>query len=243
MMDYTNLYRTRIQKTFDEDQTEIFSRLSASLETKAGLEFQLINYYKGMLVSYKAVVVELDKGTVELTVNPQQAVAIAAEHYTFIRCALFKHDIVARAQYVDIKRKAVSLRQLCYVDILAERRNHIRLKLQPAINACLVVAQGEITGALVELSTAGTIMVADNPRRLDMEDVAKLHFILPDADQSTTCSLRVSARLITILDDSRPWRYIFSITADRNSERHIAKYLFNRQLEIVRELKDYSTIG
>jgi c-di-GMP-binding flagellar brake protein YcgR len=242
-MDYTNLYSTRIQKTLDEDQFEIMSILANALKNRPKLEIQLINYYKGMLVSFKAAVVEINNGIIELDVHSQQAVAISDEHYTFIRSKLFRHDIVAIAQSISIKRKAASLRQLCYVEILAERRNHLRLKLNPSIDAFYTSNQGVVRGSLIELSTAGTIMTVYNPTDMGMEDEAQLLFLLPYSDQNTTCNIKVSARLITILEDRRPFRYIFGFAADKISERHIAKYLFNRQLEIVRELKDTSDIG
>jgi hypothetical protein len=237
-MDYKKLYHTRTYKTFDEDQSEILAILLKAYEANPKLELQLINYYRGLPVSFKANIVSIDHGTLELAVDSQQAAAIYVEHYTFIRSKLFRHDIVAKAQYVNIRRKAVSLRQLSYVEILAERRNHIRLWLNPPIEAVYVSEKPVTNGSLVELSTAGAILAIDHANLIETEDDAKLQFVLKDPTQQAQHNIAVAAKLITVYGNTEPFHHIFSILTDKTSERHIAKFLFNRQIEIVRELKD-----
>ena len=241
-MHYTHLYSTRIQTTFDEDHSEILSVLRSAYKNDPKLELQLINYYRGLPVSYKAKIMGVENNSLELDVNPHQAVAISDEHYTFIRCKLFKQDIVAKAQSVSIKHKAVTLKQLCYVEIMAERRNQIRLKVLPPIEASYMSTQGSAQGKIIELSTAGTILTVDHCESIETGEEAMMNFTLPDASQNTPCVVEVSAKLITIIDDIRPSRYIFSLMPDKLSEKHIAKFIFNRQIEIVRELKDGSDI-
>lgn len=242
-MDYTYLYSTRIQDTFDEDQAEILSKLKAEFALNPKLEIQLKNYYKGLPIVFNASIAGIDKGTLELDVNPLQAVAIAAERYTFIHIKKLKHDIVAKAQYVNIKRKAASLTQLSYVEIMAERRNHIRLALEPSVNAFFLSPSGTLRGRLVELSMAGTVMETDQANDLKIGEKAKLIFIVPDVYQNTTHHIKVPATLVTISDNFKPTRYRFFITADRLADKLISKYLFHRQIDIIRELKERAYLG
>lgn len=242
-MKYTDLFNTRIQKTSVEDNSEIMSVFVNTFRNDPNLEVQLINYYKGMPLSFNARVSKIKNGVLELQVYPQQAVAISDDHYTFIRSKLFSHDIVAKAFDVDIKQKTVSLNNLCYVELCAERRNHIRLKVNPPIDALYVTSQGTVRGEIIELSTTGTIMVVDYTVDMDIAEGGKLLLKLPDADHNTSCHVKVPARIITILDKTMPLNFIFSITADNINEKLIAKYLFNRQIEIIRILKDGCDIG
>jgi hypothetical protein len=242
-MNYTRLYSTRIIKTFDEDHSEIMTSLREAYEKDPNLEVQLINYYKGLPVSFNARVFGIDNDTLELDVNPLQAVAISDEYYTFIRSKIFKHDLVAKALYVNIKRKAVALKQLCYVVIMAERRNHIRLKVNPPLEATFMSKQGGVDCKVIELSTAGAIVLIENSGDIQTGEEAQLRFTLQDTDQNITQKVDITAKLITVIEEIKPSRYIFSLSADRTSEKHIAKFLFNRQIEIVRELKYSSDIG
>ena len=239
-MDYTYLYSTRIQKTFDEDQADILSVLKSELDKKKKLEVHLINYYKGMPVSFKAQLVDIDKDALDLDISPQQAVAISSEHYTFIRSKLFKHDILAKAQYVNIRRKAVSLRKLCYVEIMAERRNHLRLILEPPINAIFNSAAGVVTGKIVELSMAGARMVVEQPCDEVLGQEAKLSMMMSDIGQDTSFNITLPAKVVSISDDIKPMQLMLLITPDLLSDRLISKYLIQRQIEIIREIKDAS---
>ena len=151
-MDYTHLYSTRIQKTFDEDNADILETFRTAFATNPQLSLHLVNYYKGLPISYKAKIAGIDKSSIDLDVHPKQAVAIAAEHYTFIKSNLFKHDILARTQYINIKRKAVLLNKFCYVEILAETRKHLRLELDQPLNAVFNSPSGVIRGKITELS-------------------------------------------------------------------------------------------
>lgn len=243
-MDYTYLYSTRIQKTFDEDQAAILSIIRSEFAKNTKLEVQLINYYKGLPVSFRANIAGIDKHSIDLDVHPQQVVAISAEHYTFIRSTLFKYDIVAKVQYVNIRRKAILLRQFCYVEIIAERRRHIRLELDPPINALFNSSTGIVRGKLVELSMAGAVMSVAQPFDEVIGEETNLSLMVPDIDQNTTYNIKIPAKLVDVSDETKPRQYKFSIAADdRISDRVIAKYLYHRQVDIIRELKDASELG
>lgn len=243
-MDYTYLYSTRIQKTFDEDQADILSVIRAELSKNPKFEVQLLNYYKGLPVSFKANIAGIDKYSIDLDVHPQQAVAIYSEHYTFLRSKLFKHDIFAKALYVNVRRKAILLRQMCYVEIVAEHRKHIRLELDPPINAVFNSSTGIVRGKLVELSMAGSVMSVLQPFNEVIGEESNLSVMIPDIEQNTTYNIKLPAKLINVLDETKPRQYKFSITADdRISDRVISKYLYHRQVDIIRELKDASGLG
>lgn len=241
-MKYSHLYTTCIQKSIIDDRIDIISTLKKALKKNPNLEVKLINYYKGMPLSLGAQIQAVDNESLDLLVNPRQAVAISDDNYTFIRSNLFDHDIVARAQDVDINQKTVTLTKFCFVELCAERRNHLRLRIHPPIDAIYMSPSGTVRGELIELSTAGTIMVVDYTVEIDTWEEGKLIFNLPDANNQIN-NIKIPAKFLTILDDARLSRFIFCFTPDKNTENLIAKYLFNRQIEIMRMLKDGSELG
>lgn len=245
MKDYTDLYSTRIQKSFDEDQADILSIIKGEIDKSFNLEVQLINYYRGLPVSYKAKVVGIDKNALDLDVAPEQAVAISTERYTLIRSKMFKYPILAKAQYVSVKHKAVSLRKLCYVEILAERRMHIRLALDPPIKAAFNSSSGIVRGKLIELSMGGAIMSVAQPVNEVTGEETILNIMVPDTEQGTVYNIKMPSIVVDVADGSNKVRYIrLSINADdRISDRVISKYLYHRQVDIIRELKEAVELG
>jgi hypothetical protein len=241
-MKYSHLYTTCTQKSVIDDRINIIATFKSALKTNPGLEVKLINYYKGMPLSLDARILSVHNESIDLLVNPRQAVAISDDNYTFIRSNLFSHDIVARAQDVDINEKTVTLSKFCFIELCAERRNHLRLRIHPPIDAIYMSSSGTVRGELIELSTAGTIMVVDYTVEIDTWEEGKLIFNLPDANGENN-KIKIPAKFLTLLDDARLSRFIFCFTPDKNTENLIAKYLFNRQIEIMRMLKDGSELG
>lgn len=241
-MDHSYLYSTRIEKSFDEDQAEILDIINHELAICSSLNVRLINYYKGLPISYPARIVAVEKGILDLDVLPHQLFTMLESRYTFIRSKALKHDVYATVQYANIKRRAVSLRKLCYVEILAEQRDYLRLDLDKQQNAMLFTNEGVIQGKLTELAINGACVKIEHPCSLEMDSEMTLSFMLHNRHQNLDYNVKTNARLVGIEGTSYPKYFRFFITPDKVLDRLLAQYLFQRQIEIIREIKDASEV-
>lgn len=242
-MDISYLYSTRINQTFDDDQAEIISILKRELLKHPKYEIRLINYYKGLPVSYPAQIISIERDTLELDVFPQQAVVMSEQHSTFIRCKALKHDLFANVQYVNIRKRAASLRKFCYVEIMAERRNYVRLELDTHAKALVKTSGGIVEGFLTELAINGACVKIDQTCPLEIGEETLLNLTLQDImHQNADKTVNVEARLVGIEGDALPRYYRFTITPDKVLDRVLAQYIFQRQIEIIHELKDATEI-
>ncbi len=237
-MDYSYLYSTRIEKSFDEDQAEIVSTLRDALHKTPDLTVKLINYCKGMPVSYPARLISVDKHNLEVDVYPQQAVVMSDCRHTFIRCDVLKHDLHAHVQYVNVKRRAATLGKLQYVDLLAERRDYLRLDLAKPQHAHFMTPEGIVKGELVELSLIGARIRVNQACSLQIGDEVTIVFMLQNIAQNLNYNVGTPARLIKVHGDALPKYYSFATEPDKIVDRQIAQYIIQRQIEIVREIKD-----
>jgi c-di-GMP-binding flagellar brake protein YcgR len=233
-MNITDLYSTRIQKTFDDVQAEIVSILKAN--PKAALK--LISYYKGLPLSYQAKIVSIDRGTLDLDVQAEQAFAIEKSRSVFIRSPLFKHDVFAQAQFVNIKKKAASFVKFSYVEIMAERRNFIRVATESQPNTAISSPLGLIEGQLADISLSGMNIVIQHSVPLEIDSEAPTSFKLRNIEQGLNLTINTPARLINITGDKLPRNYKFTFNPDRSLERQLSQYIFQRQIEIIKEIKD-----
>lgn len=233
-MNVLDLYSTRIQKTFDEDHDEIVAICKAN--PKATLK--LINYYKGLLLSYPATIAGLDRGVLDLDLQAEQAFTVEHGRYVFIRSPLFKFDLFAQAQYVNVRKKAASFVKLCYVEIMAERRNFLRLELDQPAEVRMTTPAGILEGKLYDLSLSGLNVAVQDFCPLEPGSEVVISFSLTDNEHQTTFSLNLPTRLISIADTERPYCYKFAMTPDKTAERQLSKFIFQRQVEIIREIKD-----
>lgn len=233
-MNVLDLYSTRIQKTFDEDHDEIVAIFKAN--PKASLK--LINYYKGLLLSYPAAIAGLDRGVLDLDLQAEQAFTVEHGRYIFIRSPLFKFDLFAQAQYVNVRKKAASFVKFCYVDIMAERRNFLRLELDQPVEVAMTTPAGLLEGKLHDFSLSGLNVAVQDYCPLEPNSEVSISFSLLDSEHQQTFSLNLPARLITIADTERPYCYKFAMVLEKAAERQLSKFIFQRQVEIIREIKD-----
>lgn len=233
-MNITDLYSTRIEKTFDDDQAEIVSILKANPK----MTLKLINYYKGLPLSYPAKIASIDRGTLDLDVQAEQAFAIEKSRSVFIRSPLFKHDVFAQAQFVNIKKKAASFVKFSYVEIMAERRNFIRVAAESQPDTVITSPMGQIEGQLYDISLSGLNIVIQHSTPLEVDSEAPTRFMLRNIEQGLSFAVNVPARLVNIAGDKLPRNYKFTFNPDRSLERQLSQYIFQRQIEIIKEIKD-----
>lgn len=233
-MNISDLYSSRIQKTFDDDHADIVMILKAA--PKKALK--LINYYKGLPLSYPATINSIDRGIVDLDVQQEQAFTIERNRSTFIRSPHFKHDVFAQAQYVNIKKKAATFVKFSYVEIMAERRNFIRMEPEPSPDAVIESPLGIINGILYDVSLSGLNISADQYYPLEINTETSIRFRLRDNEQRFDMKVNIPAKLVGIMSDYSPYNYKFIICPDKLLERNLSQYIFHRQIEIIKEIKD-----
>ena len=233
-MNIADLYSTRIQKTFDEDQAEILAILKAHPKQV----LKLINYYMGMPLSYPATIAQIDRGVVDLDVQAQQAFTIEHSRCTFIRSTIFKHDVFAQAQYVNIRKQAATFVKFSYVEIMAERRNFLRLQLEPSPETVIESPLGIVDGRLCDISLSGLNVLIDNYCPLETGLEMPIRFTLTTIEQNQSFTVNIPARLLAISGDVPPYKYAFAISPDTLLERQLSHFIFQRQIEIIREIKD-----
>lgn len=237
-MDFTTLYSTRIQTTFDDDQALILKTFLDKLTTKEGSKVHLTNYFRGLPITYPATILGVEHGNMDLDVNPQQAIAMASDHYTLIRSPLFLFPIVAHVQYVNVKKHAASLTKLCFVEVLAEKRGAVRLNLDPPVRATIMYDNQDIAGNLVDISTQGLAITIDDFVTLKTDVEMPIKFMLPDSVLMKQTMIKVPATLVDVAGDASPYRCRFKISPEKHQEQLISRYIFQRQVEIIRGLKE-----
>jgi c-di-GMP-binding flagellar brake protein YcgR len=236
-MDLSRLYSTRIKKSFDDDMSDILLWFKEAA-AKGNNDLRLVNYYKGLPLCYPAHIVSVDRDTLELDIHQQQAVAIDKDRQTFIKCNGMPDCILANVQYVNILKQAASLQRFTFVEIMAERRNAIRLELAPATDAAFSADGATISGQLFDLSLNGAAVRVDKPCTMGDDLTTSLQFMLPNLVQQSLAISKVPARLVGVTDEENSALCRFDITPDKNVEQLLAQYIFQRQVELIRELKD-----
>lgn len=239
-VDPSRLYSTRPEKSVDDDLADIQLTLR-ELVKKNAKNVKLINYYQGMPLCFPAKLVGSDHGMLDLDIHPQQAVAIDRDRYTFLRCAAFKHDICAKIQYININKRAATLTKFFYIEIMAERRNAIRLTMNSPARATFSLNGESVSGTIADISMNGLAFRSNLMPDCVEGFETRFSFIVTDSTKNSEICLETPARLIKTVNLDGFHTHIFSIMPEKTTDQLLSRYIFQRQVEIIQELRDASS--
>ena len=239
-MDFSHYYHTRIKSSLDEDRAAIIAGFQDIIKRGVRPAFRLVNYYKGLPISYPATIVEMANGTLELDVHQQQAVAIERTRRVFIKCDYFDAAILAEVQNANVRRMTASLRNFTFVEIMAERRDTLRLELETPTDAEISCEQVKLSGQLSDLSLGGFSIRLTERCPIEKGVEVRLRVMIPNLLQNTLTGIDTLACHVETIKETNYDICRFSFQGDTQSETAISRFIFQRQVELIREIKEAS---
>ena len=220
----------------EEDGAQIRKTLAAIQAGKLDNDLKLLNYFREIPVSYGATVETVEENHAELAVHQIQAVVISFEKLTVLKSSHFPKDVLANVNYVNIEKSRIVLSNFSYAIVRADRRMSVRVELSEPIYASFSAAGQSVTGRLHDMSLTGvSISVSEDPG-FPPSQKGELTVTLPIG------TITVPASLLKFLTAEEGYRLAFEIEATKATELSISKYILQRQVEIIRELKDHPRV-
>ena len=216
-----------------EDCKQILATLAQIQSGRLANDLKLINYFRQIPVSYGAGILTVEPDSAEFSVHQIQAVVITLEKITILRSRHFPRDVVANVNYVNVEKSRVVLSSFSYALVRADRRMSVRVELGEPVYACFHAADASVSGRLIDMSLTGISIAVDADPGLSLSEKGELNVTLPND------TITVPASLLTTKSDSSGCRLIFEIEATRATEVSISQYIFRRQVEIIKELKEH----
>ena len=147
-------------------------------------------------------------------------------------------SLLAQAQYVNVKKQAATFVKFSYVEIMAERRNFVRVELDAGCIIQLETAHGLIEGRLTDLSLNGLNVLIDHSCPLEAGAEVVSSFTLRSPETNQSLAVHLLACMVSVSGDAPPYDYRFTINPEKQLERQLSQFIFQRQVEIIREVKD-----
>ena len=216
-----------------EDCEQILATLSGIQSGRLANDLKLVNYFREIPVSYGAEVLTVEEESAEFMVHPIQAVVIKEEMISVLKSRHFPRDVIANVNYVNIEKSRLVLSSFSYALVRADRRMSVRVELSDPVIASFCAPEASVSGKLHDMSLTGiSIAVRGNPG-LSLGERGELSVNLPSG------TITVPAFLLKTKPLASGCRLIFEIELTRATEVCISQYIFKRQVEIIKELKDH----
>lgn len=230
-------YEKVVRGTEREDMLVILQFLQGMI----GQQFSFLNYYKEIPVSYDATLLSIENEMAEFAVHEYQAKVVNMEKKTLIHShslSPFPEDMIGEAFYVSSAKKRVILCNFGYARIRSDMRRFVRVLLDNPIKADLLFEDDIIKGDVKDISLGGAAVITDSADLLVPGLDINVFLKLPELNGNSRNEVGLGATIIKVVGTCAPYTCIIEFHPEKHSQQQIAYYINQRQVEIIKELKD-----
>lgn len=230
-------YEKVVRGTEREDMLVILQFLQGMI----GQQFSFLNYYKEIPVSYDATLLSIENEMAEFAVHEYQAKVVNMEKKTLIHShslSPFPEDMIGEAFYVSSAKKRVILCNFGYARIRSDMRRFVRVLLDNPIKADLLFEDDIIKGDVKDISLGGAAVSTDSADLLVPGLDINVFLKLPELNGNSRNEVGLGATIIKVVGTCAPYTCIIEFHPEKHSQQQIAYYINQRQVEIIKELKD-----
>lgn len=215
------------------------------LKGMVGQTFSFLNYYKEIPVSYDARLVSVENDMAEFEVHEYQAKVITIEKKALIRAhdkSPVPDDLVGEVFYVNTTRRKVILTRFHYAKIRSDLRRFVRVCLDDRRADVDMYLENDIIPASVrDISLGGVALRVTNPAGIEPGMEVNLILKLVTPDDAAPHEIGVACTVTRLLGAVPDCTCILEFHPDRHSQQALAYYINQRQVEIIRELKELAS--
>jgi hypothetical protein len=231
----TRPYSEKVISSRVDDEAAIISIFKDIKSTRPNMSFSFLNIYKELPISNDATIFDIKEKNVEFKTCPLQFAAIHHNMETVIQAPFLNTNILGKLVYLDSTHELVCLGNFSYADVHFNKRAAVRVRLKIPLNVNLTVDGSRISGMIRDVSLQGCCITTPAGSMLEKASDISIHLKL--MHDNKTMEAHVPTRLLRM--HGAPL-YTCAMVFDHTSETEkvLAIFVYQRQLEIIRELKE-----
>ncbi len=197
-------------------------------------DLKLLNYYHEVPISYTAKIDAVEADSIEVSAQKAQAVVLGLQKQCLMTSAHFPQGLGVHCfvEYVNAKNCCAVLGRFAYASIRAHRRAAVRVKVEEHIQACYKAAGQEISGQISDISASGIALESQCEAPAGLEESGFLAVFLQGKN------FNIPAQHIKSRRHDEVFIHSFRIEPDKQADTQISQYVYSRQVEIIRQLKE-----
>lgn len=231
-------YNEIIMVSRADDQEAILTLLQNMYATDRKAEFNFMNVYKELPVTSSGAIVEFKENTVEFAMNATQFAAITLSNEVLIQSNTMSTNIIGKAFEFDVRRHQITLGDFSYAEIHADKRVSVRVQLKMPINLQMVVDGNQLNGVIRDISLHGVRVTTFSGDILEKASSIELRIKLLHSGSGQLVETLIPSRLVRMEKSGVQSHCAMVFNHTALSEQVLSTFIYQRQLEIIKELRD-----
>ena len=197
-------------------------------------DLKLLNYYHEVPISYPAKIERIEADCVDVTAQQAQAVVLGLQKQVLLTSAHFPQGLGVHCmvEFVNVKKCLAVLGRFAYASVRAERRTAVRVRVDGFMPATYAADSQTISGRLDDISLSGVAVHGTQAAPAGIPESGSLQVDLQGTD------LTLPAALVKTAEKDGSFVHTFKIEPDNRADKAISQYIYNRQVDIIRQLKE-----
>ncbi len=220
--------------------------LDSEAEDKDGPELTIHTYYRSIPIELNAAVKTVNTEGVTFNIHPYEAVALSHLGMAVVKSSL--HDAVFKAytSAVNLEEKTATFSHFIPEGEDLHQRSHIRVEPGSTEVGKIITHLDETPAIIYCISEVSVTLYVRNITISHYEPGTSVRFIacLTDAYGKGTIPIDIEAVITMLCKEEKGDRdshlIVLDFEADTSLRSDLAQYVSQRQVEIIRELKDLS---
>jgi hypothetical protein len=231
-------YINNIQEDMDESEV-IRSLLETAYINDENVK--LLNIYKGLCINTSAKVIKYRDDSIYVKLEQLQGTVMKEEKETVLQSPLFFKDIRASVKHVSLEKNVAILDEFKFLETNANARKYSRVTFDKKTFVVLSHKNATLNGEILDISVTSIAIASKYAKVFDMinDQVVKLTFVLPNpANLDGFTKMNLQAKVVfSVCDASKNCKIVCEFIHDESAEAILMEYVYNRQKEIIIELK------
>jgi len=220
-----------------DDRESILALLQDIYATDPTAEFSFLNVYKELPITSSATIFEIKKSSVEFNTNSTQFFTIGEAREVLIQSNLLSTSVIGKVRELDSRRLQVTLGDFSYAVVHSEKRNSVRVRLKLPMQVQLAFDGKLVGGVIRDISLGGVCVTTMLGEVTEQSGEMELRIKLMEAGTGTQLESVIPTRLIRIVENGPHAECAMVFSHTSQSERQMSGFIFQRQVEIIKELK------
>nr|WP_321267962.1 PilZ domain-containing protein [uncultured Sulfurimonas sp.] len=226
-----------------DDARAINILLQATFTNKTPIK--LLNIYKGLCINTPSLIMKKTDQEIYVSYEQLQGTVMHFEKETVIQSSNLTKDIAADVKYIDHKKRVALLKNFRFVQGSANARKYSRVTSSQRTPISIVHSRSTISGEVLDLSMNSIAIktrLYPDIETLKLSEVT-LKFTLPiNSSEEGYIKLSLSADIIFTNCNKEHCKIVANLHEDQTHEAVLMEYVYDRQKEIIAELKKQATM-
>jgi len=212
------------------------------------ISFKLLNIYNGLVISTPSKIIRKVDNTIYINFEQLQGVVMKMEKETILQSNIFLQDILAKIKVIDSKKKIAILENFKFLSTNANSRKYARVTTSSKIPISLAHKASMINGNILDLSIKSIAIKSKYTKKVDIikNEIVSMAFNIPNYrfDEGYT-QLKLNAKVIVVLplDSDGNCKIVCDFDNASDDESIIKEYVYDRQKELIIEVKKMSKLN